>query len=122
MNTRYLFVVSLLCLTGLAACGGSPTETSQPQPAAAPAAQPATPPAEQYVAGQLTEIDMNAKTLVLKDASGTAHSIAFSETTRLTGAAGVQDLRGQEGNNATIRYVESGSRKSALQIHIEAGS
>ena len=117
---------------GLAACSGKesgavyqpsvqPISHQEPVTPATPAAE-TRPPAEQFVVGQLTDINMDAKTFVLKDTKGNAHSFAFSETTELTGGGGVRDLRGQVGKNATIRYVESDNRKSAVQIHIEAGS
>ena len=132
MKTSYLLIVSLIYMMGLAACSGSESvSVDQPslqpisnQKPSTPAPRPAEirPPAEQFVAGQLNEIDLDAKTFVLKDAKGNAHSFAFSETTKLTGGGGAQDLRGQEGNNATIRYVEMDNRKSAVQIHMEIGS
>jgi len=131
MNTR-LLIVSLICLMGLAACSGKesvavyqpsvqPSSYQEPVTPATPAAE-TRPPAEQFVVGQLTDINMDAKTFVLKDTKGNAHSFAFSETTKLTGGGGVRNLRGQQGKNATIRYVESDNRKSAVQIHIEVGS
>jgi hypothetical protein len=130
MKTSYLLIVSLFCTMGFAACSGSEPETvdqtslpavQEPGPPA-PLVAEARPPAEQFLAGQLTEIDLDGKTLVLKDTQGNAHSIAFSETTKLTGGGGARDLRGQEGHNATIRYVEMNNLKSAVQIHVELGS
>src|SRR5438093_5836346 len=131
MNTS-LLIVSLICLMGLAACGSpasvsvgqqsvQPTSSQEPVTPAAAAAE-TRPPAEQFVAGQLTDINMGAKTFGLKDTKGKAYSFAFSDTTKLTGGGGGRDLRGQVGKNATIRYLESDNRKSAVQIHIEAGS
>ena len=131
MNIR-LLIVSLICLMGLAACGsrapvtaGQPSvEASSPQEPITPAAPAAEtrPSAEQFVAGRLTNINMDAKTFTLKDTNGSAHTFAFSETTELTGGGGIRDLRGQVGKNVTVRYVESGNQKSAVQIHIEVGS
>jgi hypothetical protein len=132
MKTSCLLIVPLICVTGLAACSGSesvsvdqpslqPISNQEPNTPAAPPAEMRV-PAEQFVAGQLTEIDLDAKTFVLKDAKGNAHPFEFSETTKLTGGGGAQDLRGQEGSNATIRYVEMDNRKSAVQIHMELGS
>jgi hypothetical protein len=131
MKTSYLLILSLICATALAACSGSESVSvdqptlqpiSNPEPSTPAAPAEIRPPAEQFVAGQLGEIDMDAKTFVLKDVKGTAHSFAFSETTKLTGGGGAKELRGMEGNNATIRYIELENRKSAVQIHIELGS
>src|SRR5438876_6947847 len=98
MNTN-LLIVSLICLMGLAACSSpgsvsgqpsvQPTSSPEPITPAAPAAE-TRPPAEQFVAGRLTNINMDAKTFVLKDTKGNAHSFAFSETTKLTRAGGVR--------------------------------
>src|SRR5262245_66588399 len=114
MNTS-LLIVSLICLMGIAACSSpgsvsvgqpsvQPASSQEPVTPAAPAAE-TRPPAEQFVVGQLTDINMDAKTFVLKDTKGNAQSFAFSETTKLTGGGGVRNLRDQEGKNATIRYV-----------------
>ena len=111
MNTR-LLIVSLICLMGLAACSGKesvavyqpsvqPSSYQEPVTPATPAAE-TRPPAEQFVVGQLTDINMDAKTFVLKDTKGNAHSFAFSETTKLTGGGGVQDLRGLRRRRASL--------------------
>src|SRR5207245_9079940 len=103
MNTSML-IVSLICLMGLAACSGKesvavyqpkvqPSSSQEPVTPAAPAAE-TRPPAEQFVAGQLTDINMDAKTFVLKDTKGNALSFAFSDTTKLKGSGGAQDLHG----------------------------
>jgi hypothetical protein len=131
MKTSYLLTVSLICMMVLAACSGSESVSvdqpslqpiSSQKPSTPPPAVETRPPTELFVAGQLSEIDLEAKTFVLKDAKGTAHAFGFSETTKLTGGGGAQDLRGQEGNNATVRYVEMNNRKAAVQIHMELGS
>jgi len=90
------------------------------------------------VVGQLTDINMDAKTLCpYRFASCSSHREARlvlspkgSESNEEIDCLsishrynrGVRNLRGQEGKNATIRYVESDNRKSAVQIHIEVGS
>ena len=131
MNTKYLLTVSIVCLGGLTACGSSESVAVEPvalqepsTPAPLPVAPPAQPaaPAEQFVSGQLKEIDVEAKTFVLKDTKGNEHSFVITETTKVTGLTKTQDIRSQEGNNATIRYIEMDSRKSAVLIHVELGS
>src|SRR5206468_8256176 len=78
-----LLIVSLICLMGLAACSGKesvavyqpkvqPISSQEPVTPATPAAE-TRPPAEQFVVGQLTDINMDAKTFVLKDTKGNAH-------------------------------------------------
>lgn len=127
-SSRTLGFALLFGAAGLvAACGGEEPVAGKP---AAPAvatpaqAQPRTPapPAEKYIAGQVQQIDTDARTLVLKDTKGVEQTFSFSDTTSITGAANLKNLSTQEGRPATIRYIDQGSGKSAIQIHIEAGS
>jgi hypothetical protein len=117
-------LISLVCLAALGACKGSePAETAQ-TPQTQPEQQPNVPApnAEQFVAGELLEIDPGAMTIVLKDPKGSEQKLAYSPTTKITGIPNASELGRQEGRNATIRYVERDNIKSAIQIHIEAGS
>jgi hypothetical protein len=126
MKTRYLIcLISLVCLAALGACKGSePENTAQTPQTQAQPPQPdmPAPNAEQFVAGELLEIDPGAMTIVLKDPKGTEQKLAYSPTTKITGIPKPAELGRQEGRNATIRYVERDNLKSAIQIHIEAGS
>ena len=126
MKTRHLIcLISLVFLAALGACKGSePANTAQ-----APQTQPEppqpnvpAPTAEQFVAGELLEIDSDAMTLVLKDPKGNEQKLAYSRATKVTGILNAAELGRQEGRHATIRYVERDNLKSATQIHIEAGS
>ena len=127
MNTRNLLTLaSLVCMAALAACGSSepvvpnqlPTETPPAQAAVAPP----TPPAEQFIVGLVHTVDADAKKLVLKDLQGAEHTFAYSPTTKITGIPNAKELDKQEGRNATVRYTEADSLKSAVQIHIEISS
>jgi hypothetical protein len=127
MKFTPLFVFTLLIgLSGLTACGGDSTVSENPVPAPAPeqAQQPSAPvrPVEQYVAGEVQEVNPETRTVVLKDTKGVAQTFKFTEQTSFTGAADAKNLSAQEGRPATIRYIEEGGAKSATQIHIEAGS
>jgi hypothetical protein len=121
-----LTVMSLVCFAVLTACGGSETainpEASEAPVEPAQNSQAAAAPAELFVAGQLQEVDGDAMTLVLKDAQGAEQQFVFSPNTRITGIPRPEDLRNQEGRNATIRYIDRDNVKSAVQIHIEIGS
>jgi hypothetical protein len=128
MNANRILVFTLMIgLTGLAACGGNPvaenpqaSATKPPQQEQQPSAPVA--PAEQFVVGEVQEVDPVAMTLVLKDTKGQEQTFNFSATTSITGGADAKSLPAQEGRPATIRYVEQGGGKSATQIHIEMGS
>src|SRR5207249_11575774 len=92
MNTN-LLIVSLICLMGLATCSSpgsvsgqpsvQPTSSPEPITPAAPAAETRQ-PAEQFVAGRLTNIKMDAKKFVLKDTKGNGHPICILETSQRT--------------------------------------
>src|SRR4030095_12264301 len=127
MKTRYVVsLVSLVCLAALGACKGSePVNTNQPP------LQTQTPPkaesdvnaqAEQFVAGELQQIDADAMTVVLKDVQGKEQKFRYSPATRITGIASAAELGRQEGRHATIRFVERENLKSAVMIHVETGS
>ena len=125
MKTRCLLGMTLLLgLSVLTACGGSePVAVNpQPQPQAQPEATASATPAEQFVSGQLLEIDADAKTLVLKDIKGTEQRFSFTPATKITGIPNPAEFSRQEGRNATIRYVERENLKSAVIIHVEIGS
>ena len=127
MKIRYLVsVISMVCLAALGACKGSePANTNQPaSPTQAPpkAEAPVTPQAEQFVAGELQQIDADAMTVVLKDVQGKEQKFRYSPATRITGIASATELARQEGRHATIRFVERENLKSAVMIHVETGS
>ena len=124
MKTRYwICLISLVCLAALGACKGSEPAAQAPQTQPQEPPQPNVPAsAEQFVAGELLEIDPNAMTLVVKDPKGNEQKLAYSPATKVTGIPNAKELSRQEGRNATIRYVERDNLKSAVQIHIEAGS
>jgi hypothetical protein len=127
MKTSYLLIVSLISVVALSACGSGPApadQTSIPSQEPikpAPAAE-VKPPEPQFLVGQLGDIDMKGKKFVLKDVKGESHAFAYSETTEFTGGGGAKDLRGQEGRNATVRFLQTNGGKSAVQIHVEMGS
>jgi hypothetical protein len=127
MKTRYVVsVISIVCLAALGACKGSePSNANQPpsQTQTQPKAESAPPvQAEQFVAGELQQIDADAMTVVLKDVQGTEQKFRYSPATRITGIASVAELARQEGRHATIRFVERENLKSAVMIHVETGS
>jgi hypothetical protein len=122
---RLLFVFTLACLVGLSACSTpEPVAENQPvQPVAPPAPQePSTPPlpAEQLAVGQLQDVNLTEKTLVLADAYGMEQTFTFSDATEVIGAAGAQGLSSKKGNRVTVRYVEQDNRKSAVLIQFES--
>jgi hypothetical protein len=64
--------------------------------------------------GTITSIQVDARTLTLKDAAGHETRIAWNDATRMTGTP-------EEGASATVRYVKQGDRMVALEITVETG-
>jgi hypothetical protein len=122
---RTLFLSLSLCmLAGLVACKAGDkesqppaTETQQTSRSTPAAATPAT-PAELTVEGELRTIDVNAKTLVLKDASGADRTFSFTDSTGIIGAPGAQGLSGKQGSHTRIGYVTQGDTSVANWIEI----
>jgi hypothetical protein len=126
MKIRYVVsLVSLVCLAALGACKGSePVNPNQPplQTQTPPKAESEVAQAEQFVAGELQQIDADAMTVVLKDVQGKEQRFRYSPATKITGIASAAELGRQEGRHATIRFVERENLKSAVMIHVETGS
>jgi len=72
---------------------------------------------EQTVSGQVTKVDMDARTITVA-AADAEHVITFSDATAVTGAAGAQGLAGKEGTRVSVRYREDQGTKMASSIEI----
>jgi hypothetical protein len=125
-----LWILTLIVCTAvwsLAACSrqepAAKTQTVQrsaEQPPAAPepaTAASATASNTQAATGELREVDLLAKTLTIKDASGKEQTFAFTDSTEVAGAAGSQGLSNQQGNQVIVRYLEQ-DRHTAVRIEI----
>ena len=75
---------------------------------------------EQTVSGQVTKVDMDARTITVA-AADAEHVITFSDVTAVTGTAGAQGLAGQEGTRVNVRYREDQGTKLASSIEIVNG-
>jgi hypothetical protein len=103
-----LLTLSLCLIAALAACRtGDETpppaqETQQPR-SSSDVAPPA--PVELTAEGELKSVDMNTKTLVVKDSAGGERTFSFSDSTGIIGAPGAQGLSGKQGSRVKIGYV-----------------
>jgi hypothetical protein len=128
IQVRTLFLVLSLTACLFAACsppepGNNPTDqSSAPVPAAPP--ESAIPPTsalnEQISTGTLQNVDLTAKTFVLRDAIGSEQTFWFSDSTEITGTAGTQGLSGRQGNQATVRHIDQDGRRMAVHIDIRS--
>jgi hypothetical protein len=78
------------------------------------------------VSGVVKSVDKGAKTVVVKTADGTEHTIKYTDDTVVKGAKdagkgtekGGADtyLAGKEGTKVTVKYTEKGGEKTAVGI------
>ena len=113
MNTRFTGLIAAFALVSIVAV---PT-LSAGQAAPAPAQQA---PAAQTASGELVSVDVAAKTLVLKPASGANMTFSFTDETKITGAQNPAGLATMEGSQATVRYTTKDRVQTATEIQIAA--
>jgi hypothetical protein len=78
------------------------------------------------VSGIVKSVDKGTKTMVVKTADGTEHTIKWTDQTTVTGAKdagkGVADASAatydgaKEGTKVTVKYTEKGGEKTAVAI------
>jgi hypothetical protein len=78
------------------------------------------------VSGIVKSVDKTTKTMVVKTADGTEHTIKWTDKTTVTGAKdtgkGVADASvatydgAKEGTKVTVKYTEKGGEKTAVAI------
>ena len=124
---RLFWIISVTCLAAvmLAACSNqeqeSPATREPEKPAAtAPESTPAAPgsAAELSVTGELRQVDLQAKTFVIKDQNQVDHIFVFAEDTTISGTGGTQGLSTQQGSQATVWYSRLGDQNRAVRVQI----
>lgn len=71
------------------------------------------------IAGTITKVDTGAKTVAVKTADGTVHTVKWTDDTTVTGlkdGAHGADLAGKEGGHVIIRTSEDSADKTAHSI------
>jgi len=117
MNTRVTGLIAAFALVSIVAV---PLTLSAGQ--AAPAQQPpaAQAPAAQTAVGELVSVDVTAKSLVIKPASGANMTFSFTDETKITGAQNPAGLATMSGSQATVRYTTRDKVLTATEIQIAA--
>ncbi len=110
MNNR---IKGWIVATAVVAIVGVPlTVAAQAAPAqAAPAAQ------AQTASGELTKVDVAAKTLTVK-AGDRDQQFTFTEETKISGAQGAAGLATMEGSQVTVMYTSKGAAQIATEIRV----
>lgn len=126
---RLFWVISVTCLAAvmLAACSNQEQESPAPRepekPAAtAPESTPTAPSsaAEQSMTGELRQVDIQARTFVIKDQNQIDHIFVFADDTTISGTGGTQGLSSRQGSQATVWYSKLGDLNRAVRIEIAA--
>jgi hypothetical protein len=125
-NSRAVVLMSCLVTFALMACSSQePTATNEPVPTSevAPVAQEpvgsvSSEPSPPSVAGQLQAIDPATGTMSVKDAAGKDWTFSFTDATEIVGAAGVQGLSSQKGNDVIVNYSDQDNRWMAIRVEM----
>lgn len=119
------FIVCLMVwpLTGCNRQEPTAEKAAAPQSAELPPAaheptapSPVVDPAAEVTIGELQNVDLQAKTLTIKDATGKPVTFSFTDSTQINLDAGAQGLTGKKGSQVTVHYVERDGGKAAVQI------
>ena len=77
-------------------------------------------PASATATGELVSVDVTAKTLVIKPASGQDMTFSFTEQTKITGANSPAGLATMGGSQATVTYTTKDRVQTATAIQVAA--
>lgn len=108
-------VIGLIAALALVSIVAVPLSAQAP-----PAAPPAQAPAAATAQGELVSVDVAAKTLVIKPASGQNMQFSFTDETKITGATNAAGLATMEGAQATVKYTTKDRVQTATEIQITA--
>jgi hypothetical protein len=78
------------------------------------------------ISGVVKKVDKSTKTIVIKTADGTEHTIKYTEKTTVEGAKDAEKgaakgsaetyLAGKKGAKVTVHYTEKGTEKTAVGV------
>jgi VCBS repeat-containing protein len=74
------------------------------------------------ISGVVKKVDKSTKTIVVKTADGTEHTIKYTEKTTVEGAKDAEKgsaetyLAGKKGAKVTVHYTEKGTEKTAVGV------
>ena len=122
-------VATLGALALVSYIGLQPAFAAQAQnPASAPGAQaPAPAPAAQAQApksesakGELQSVDTAKKTLTVAGEGGSPQVFQYTDTTKVTGAKGIEGLGTMSGRQVTVQFTTKGADRIATSVEVAA--
>jgi hypothetical protein len=73
------------------------------------------------IEGELLRVDADAKTIVVKTASGSEEQLRYTDATKVNGAdRGVAGLADTKGTRVTVRVTGEGADRVATEITVHA--
>lgn len=106
--------------TSLAAQQPQPKPTPAPDPSPAPQLRTAQPDADSSLKGELVKVDTTAKMLTIKATDGKTQTVAYNESTKVTGAqTGIAGLANQPSTKVTVKFTGMGAARVASEIVVE---
>jgi hypothetical protein len=75
-------------------------------------------PAAATAQGEIVSVDVTAKTLVLKPATGQNMEFSYTDQTKINGANSTAGLATMEGSQATVKYTTKDRVQTATEIQI----
>ena len=88
-------------------------------PAPAPAAQAQAPKSES-AKGELQSVDTAKKTLTVAGEGGSPQVFQYTDTTKVTGAKGIEGLGTMSGRQVTVQFTTKGADRIATSVEVAA--
>lgn len=88
-------------------------------PAPAPAAQAQAPKSES-AKGELQSVDTAKKTLTIAGEGGSPQVFQYTDTTKVTGAKGIEGLGTMSGRQVTVQFTTKGADRIATSVEVAA--
>ena len=90
---------------------------AQGQDRAAPPAQAPPAQAEKVFQGQLTKVDANAKSIMVKGTGDNEMAFEYTDATQIVGSEkSIQGLAGKTGTELKVTYRDAGGKHTATKI------
>jgi hypothetical protein len=96
-----------------------PSAPGAQAPAPAPAAQAQAPKSES-AKGELQSVDTAKKTLTVAGEGGSPQVFQYTDTTKVTGAKGIEGLGTMSGRQVTVQFTTKGADRIATSVEVAA--
>ena len=104
---RWMVASAVVAIVGVPLTAAAAQAQQQPQQAAQASS----------ASGELTKVDVAAKTVTVK-ADGRDQLFTFNDDTKITGASGAAGLATMEGSQVTVMYTTKDRAQTATEIRV----